>query len=268
MEKETRNALVTGASSGIGEAFAEELAKDGVGLVLTARREDRLLELAQRLASEWGVEATVIPGDLCDHGTPKRLFEQVSEAGITIDYLINNAGYGVPGYCLDSSWDIHQGFIQVMVTAMVELTYLFLDGMTKRNFGRIINVGSVGGLMPGPPGSTLYAAAKAFGISFSESLSSELHGRNIHVTAVCPGFTHTEFHDADGLQVIADHFPPYMWMDAPTVARQGIDAVNRGKVLCVIGTWNKVMVGLTKYLPHRASHALVRRLAPPVETSK
>lgn len=168
MEKETRNALVTGASAGIGEAFAEELAKDGVGLVLTARREDRLLELAKRLASKWGVEAKVIPADLSHLDAPKRLFDQVSEAGIAIDYLINNAGYGVPSYYLDSSWDIHQRFMQVMVTAVIELTYLFLDGMTKRNFGRIINVSSVGGLMPGHPGSTLYPAAKAFGIRFSD----------------------------------------------------------------------------------------------------
>jgi short-subunit dehydrogenase len=122
--------------------------------------------------------------------------------------------------------------------------------------------------MPGFPGCTLYAAAKAFVIKFSESRSAGLFGKNIYVTAVCPGFTHTEFHDVGGLQNVVDHFPSYLWMDAATVARQGIDAVNNGDVLCVIGSRNKVMIGLLKCLPHRASFALVRKLAPPVETDK
>lgn len=268
MGKETRNALITGASAGIGAAFAEELAKDGVGLVLTARREDRLLELTERLASKWGVEAVAIPADLSHPDAPKRLFDQVSEKGMAIDYLINNAGYGVPSYYLDSPWETHQRFMQVLVTAVIQLTYLFLDGMVKRNFGRIINVSSVAGLMPGHPGATLYAPAKAFGIRFSEALRAEFHGTNIHVTALCPGFTHTEFHDASGLRVMVSRFPPFMWMDAATVARQGIDAVNHGEVLRVTGTWNKVMVGLSKWLPHRASFTLVRKSVRPAQTSR
>jgi short-subunit dehydrogenase len=190
-----RTALITGASAGIGTALARVFAEHGFDLVLTARREARLVALASELEQKFGTRSTCIAEDLADPKAPRRLFDEVTARGIRIDALVNNAGYGVPKSYRNASWETHATFMQVLVTAVLELTHAFEPGMTERRYGRILNVSSLAGLVPGSAGHTLYGAAKSFLIKFSESLALEHAGDGVHVTALCPGFTHTEFHD-------------------------------------------------------------------------
>ena len=242
-------ALITGASAGIGAAIAREFAAHGFDLVLTARRGDRLEALARELAAAHGCTAHVIVADLSDPAAPTRIFDEVARKGLTVDALVNNAGYGLPGGYLGSGWEEHRAFIQVMVTSVAELCHRFAPGMVERRRGFIINVGSVAGLVPSTAGHTLYGAVKALVIRFSESLAHELGPHGVHVTALCPGFTYSEFHDVNGMRSQVNRLPRWMWMDADTVARQAYDAVMRGDIVYVNGSVNKALVVLARYTP-------------------
>ena len=193
-----RTALVTGASAGIGAAFARVLASRGYRVVLTARRADRLDALADELRREHHIEAVTIAEDLSDAAAPARLLTELHGRGLHIDVLVNNAGYGVPGRFDQPAWETHAAFLQVMVVAVCELTWRLLPAMIDRRWGRIINIASLAGHVPAPAGHTLYAASKSFLIRFSESLSAERSADGIFTTAVCPGFTYSEFHDVTG----------------------------------------------------------------------
>lgn len=255
-----RTALITGASSGIGAAFAEVFAAEGFDLVVTARREDRLGALADRLARQHGRQVHVVPADLARRDAAQVLHDAVASRGIVVDALVNNAGYGVPGAYLASPWTRHDEFLQVMVTAVAELTHRFLPGMVERGYGRIINVASLAGLTPPPAGHTLYAASKAFLIKFSEALSHEVIARGVHVTAVCPGFTLSEFHDVTGTRDKMNRLPRWIWLDAPTVARQGYDAVSRGTPVYVNGGVNRAIATLVRVMPESLVRGVGRRL--------
>src|SRR5207237_941430 len=154
---------------------------------------------------------------------------------------INNAGYGVPGSYLRSPWNRHDAMLQVMVSAVAELTYRLLPAMIERRYGRIIHVASLAALVPSPGGHTLYAATKAFLVKFAESLGHEVRGAGVHVTALCPGFTHSEFHDVTGTRQQMQNLPAWMWLDAQTVARQGYEAVMAGRPLYVNGRVNRAI---------------------------
>ena len=143
--------------------------------------------------------------------------------------LVNNAGYGLPGRFDRPAWTEHEAFLRVMVTAVCELTYRLLPGMVERRWGRIINVASLAGHLPAPAGHTLYAASKAFLIRFSEALAAERAQHGVLTTAVCPGFTLSEFHDVTGTRAQVSRMPKLLWMDAATVAEQGYAAVMRGQ---------------------------------------
>ena len=195
-----RLALITGASSGIGAAFARLYAEHGYDLALTARRADRLEAVADDMSLRYGVETLVIPADLADPAAPEALLGQIAAHGRAVDALVNNAGYGMPGAYLSAPWPEHGAFLQVMLTAVCELTHKVLPGMIERKFGRIVNVSSLSGLMPGSPGATLYTATKAFLVRFSQSLHLETQGTGVHVSALCPGLTYTEFHDANHMR--------------------------------------------------------------------
>lgn len=255
-----RTALVTGASSGIGEAFAEVFAREGFDLVITARREDRLQAVADRLRAQYGSTVTVAAIDLGQRGAVERLCREIEARGLRVDALVNNAGYGVPGSYVSSEWRRHDEFLQVLVTTVAELTYRVLPGMIERRYGRIVNVASLAGLVPAPAGHTLYAASKAFLIKFSEALAHEVRGHNVHVTALCPGFTLSEFHDVTGTREQVSRMPSWMWLDAATVARQGFDAVMEGRDLLVTGLVNRAIAALVRYLPQRLVFAAGRRI--------
>lgn len=255
-----RVVLVTGASAGIGAAFARVFAANGFDLVLVARREDRLTTLAADLERAHGIRAHVFRIDLAQRDAPARLCAELAAANLAVDALVNNAGYGVPGSFTSVPWQRHADFLQVLLVSLTELTYGLLPGMVERGYGRIINVASLAGLLPAPAGHTLYAATKAFVIRFSEALSCEVSHRGVHVTAVCPGFTFSEFHDVTGTRAMMRGLPSWMWMDAATVAQQGYDAVMAGRPIHVNGRVNTAISILARLLPHRIVHALNRRV--------
>jgi len=244
-----RWALITGASAGIGAEFARQLAARGWNLVLTARRTGRLESLAAELKRVHGAQCMVVALDLADPAAPATLHGATEAAGIEVEMLVNNAGYGVPGSLVSQPWATHRDFIEVLVTAPVALCRLYLPAMQKQQCGYIINVASLAGLMPGSAGHTLYAASKAWLIRFSQSLALENNSRGVHVTALCPGFTYSEFHDVNGARSIVSKMPKWMWMQADAVVRQGIDAVLRGEVVTVPGPVNRILKFIGKHLP-------------------
>ncbi|MGE5360585.1 MAG: SDR family NAD(P)-dependent oxidoreductase [Bacteroidales bacterium] len=256
-----RTALVTGASAGIGVAIADEFARHGFDLVLTARREDRLRAVASDLAARHGVQTRIIVADLADPAAPARVCAEATAGGRPIDALVNNAGYGLGGGFLDVTWEQHARFIQVMMTAVVELTYRFLPGMIERRYGRILNVASLAGLVPGTAGHTLYGASKSFVIKFSQSVGLEAAKHNVRVTALCPGFTYSEFHDVNGTRELVSRLPKWMWMQAAPVAREGYAAVMRGDLVRVPGTANRVLAVLARIMPERVVLAATKRQA-------
>ena len=243
--------LVTGASAGIGAAFSEALAARGHDLVLVARRTDRLEALASRVRDLHGTRAHAIPIDRADPTAVQQLAETLAQQGLAIDWLVNNAGYGVPGTFEASEWRTHAAFLQVMVQAPTELAWRLLPGMQQRGYGRIINVASLAGLVPGSAGHTLYAASKAYLIKFSQSLALENRQRGVNVCALCPGFTWSEFHDVTGTRPLVGKLPRFMWQDAPAVAREGIAAVQRGDAVHVTGRINRAIKALAKLTPDR-----------------
>ncbi len=255
-----RTALVTGASAGIGEAFARQLAQRGYELVITARREERLQALAEELERA-GTRTRVLPADLSDPAAPQALCEELQTRGLQIDALVNNAGYGLNGAYHKTSWKQQGDFLQVMVVAVCELTHRLLPSMVERGFGRVVNVASVAGLVPGTAGATLYGAAKSHMIKFSEAVALELQGTGVHVTAVCPGYTYSEFHDVNGSRERVSRLPGLMWMDANTVVRQSLDAAERGDMVYINGAVNRAIASAAKYVPAGLTRGAMRRMA-------
>ena len=252
-------ALITGASAGIGAAFARELAARGSHLILTARRVNRLNELAQSLRAMHAIHVEVIPCDLADRDAPRLLREQIEQRGLLVDTLINNAGYGLTGYFLSQSWAAQSDFLQVLVTAPTELCHRFLPGMLQRQHGRIINVASLAGHIPGSAGQTLYAGAKSYLIKLSQALHLEYGHQGIHTCALCPGFTYSEFHDVTGSREMMSKLPKKLWMDAQTVVRQGLAAVDRGEAVYINGRVNRLIKTALKLMPDRLALQLIGR---------
>ena len=252
---EKGHVLITGASSGIGADIAREYARRGQPLVLVARREDRLRQLADELGTQ--VDITVLAADLADPAAPGRLFAQTRERGFFVDTLVNNAGYGVPGRYLSSDWKTHADFLQVLMTSVAELTHLYLPAMEAAGHGRILNVASLAGLVPASAGHTLYGATKLWLVRFSETLAQEVEPRGVHVTALCPGMTYTEFHDVNGMREKVSKLPKAIWLDSARVARLGVDAVEAGRRRVVTGKANNVIAALSKYLPDRLAAKLI-----------
>jgi short-subunit dehydrogenase len=257
-----RLALVTGASAGIGAAFARLYASHGYDLAITARRADRLAALADEIRLRHGVEIIIIPADLAQADGVDTILGQVEAHGRAVDVLVNNAGYGVPGSFIAAPWDEQQAFLKVLVVAVCEMTHKVLPGMLDRRFGRIVNVASMSGLAPAGPGTVLYSAAKAFVVKFSQGLHLEARGAGVHVSALCPGYTYTEFHDVNGARsVIGDDAPPWMWMGADEVAAAGYEAAEANRPVCIPGAPYKAAAALTKLLPDEWGMALVARRA-------
>jgi short-subunit dehydrogenase len=203
------------------------------------------------------VEVETVVADLGDPAAPAALARELQQRGLHVDVLVNNAGYGVPGRFDQPSWAQHQAFLQVMVTAVCELTYLLLPGMIERRWGRIINIASLAGHLPAPAGHTLYAASKAFVVRFSEALAAERSADGVLTTAVCPGFTYSEFHDVTGTRAKVSQMPSLLWMQAAEVAEEGYAAVMRGDPVYINGRVNRTIAWLARVLPA----GTVRRLA-------
>lgn len=254
-----RLVLVTGASSGIGKALAKEFAANGWDLALTARREDRLNELAEDLKGRFGTESLVIPADLSDPNAPEKIIAAINAADRQIDALVNNAGFGLAGTYTQTSWKAQSDFIQLMLTSYAELVHRVLPGMQSRGYGRILNVASVAGLMPGSKGHTLYAAVKSALIKFSQSLHFEGKEYGVHCTALCPGFTYSEFHDVNQTRGMVSKLPSHWWLTAEQVAADGYDAVQRNRAMCVPGLWYKFLTGFNRVVPVPVSMWMMER---------
>lgn len=250
-------ALITGASAGIGKAFTATLAAQGANLILTARRGDRLEALATELEAKHSIKTVTITGDLTDPEAPDAIFAAIERHGLTVDILINNAGWGLPGQYTDNDWRAYKDYIALMVTSYAHLSHLVLPGMRKRGFGRIIMVSSLAGLVPGSSGHTLYGACKAFLVSFSQSLAAENRDKGVHVSALCPGMTYTEFHDVNGARDLVSKLPKRMFMDVAPVVQSALAAVERGHVVYVPGPINKAIAWLAKALPRPWAAALM-----------
>lgn len=258
--------LITGASSGIGDAMARQFAAKGWDLALVARREDRLKDLAAEMKAKNGVDSLVIPADLSKPGEPERIVAEIEKAGPQIDGLVNNAGAGQPGYFTETGWADQARFLELMVTSYLKLIHLVLPGMEKRKFGRIINVSSVSALLPVSPGhtrfsGTIYPGAKSLLIKVSQSLKAEMTGKNVHATAVCPGYTWSEFHDVNGARQSVSQLPSYWMLKAEDVAATAYDAVERNKAVSVPGAWYKFMTGLMRVLPDPVGEWLIAQQA-------
>jgi len=253
-----RLALVTGASSGIGAALARVYASHGYDIALTARRADRLHTLADELRLRHGVESLVIPADLARPQAPAEILAAVEANGRVVDALVNNAGYSLPGGYAETRWEDQQAFLQVLVIAVSELAHKVLPGMLERRFGRIVNVASLAGLMPGSLGHTLYGPAKAYVVRFSQGLHIEMQGTGVHVSALCPGLTYSEFHDVAGTRdQVMGAAPTWMWLGADEVAQAGYEAAEANRPICVTGAPNKAIAALSKLIPDEWGMALM-----------
>ncbi|WP_343709886.1 SDR family oxidoreductase [Mycobacterium sp.] len=242
-----RVAVVTGASSGIGEAIALELARRGHQLVLVARRTDRL----QALADGLNCKAHVLTADLSSRADRAALPGRVAALGVTPDILINNAGLAVRAPVAKSIPEQQLNLVAVDVAAVVDLCSRFLPGMVERGRGAVLNVSSLAGLYP-LPGHATYAAAKAFVLSYTESLRSELGGTGVVASALCPGPVDTGFDDVAGFDPgeRAATLPGFMWKSADQVARAAIDGLDAGKCRVVPGRMNRLVAACCRFAPH------------------
>jgi short-subunit dehydrogenase len=245
-----RLCLITGASSGIGAALARVYASHGWDVALTARRADRLAALSDEIRLRHGVHILTITGDLADPATPERILAEVEGEGRVIDALVNNAGYSLPSGFAANAWADHRAFLQVMLLAPTELAHRVLPGMLDRRFGRIVNVCSVAGLLPSTAGDTLYGPSKSYLIKFSQGLHLETRDHGVHVSALCPGYTYSEFHDVNGSRPkVSQAFPEWVWMGADEVAEVGYEAAEANRPMAVPGAPNKAITALLKIVP-------------------
>ncbi len=245
-----RTVLITGASAGIGAALARVYAAEGWTPILTARREAPLRALTEALSARHGVVPHVLTADLAQPEAARALVGAIEAQGLTVDAVVNNAGFSRTTGFLASEPAAHAAMVRVMLTAPIELTRLLLPGMVERGFGRILNIASLAGLMPATGGDTLYGPIKSFLIKASAGLHLELRGSGVHVTALCPGYTLTEFHDVNGSrEQVAAAYPAWMWQTADHVARVGYEAVEANRARVVPGAINTLLATIPKLLP-------------------
>lgn len=249
-----RRALVTGASAGIGAAFAERLARDKWDLCIVARRRQRLEEIARRLRREHGVQVQVIAADLTDAQALRRLERRIARDE-RLDLLINNAGVAGFGPFIERERDVEEAGIQLDVVAVVRLTHAALPAMVKRRRGSVINVSSLAALTPGP-NYAVYSGCKSFINAFTEALHFELTGTGVRVQALCPGLTRTEIFDVAGADPSA--LPDVMWMDPAAVADESLAALEKGTLVCIPGIANRALTSLTRMAPSAATGRIIR----------
>lgn len=251
-------ALITGASAGLGVEFARQLAARGLDLLLVARRAEKLEDVAQSIRTEFGVDVAVYADDLADPEAPARIDAFAREQGLQVDWLVNNAGSGGPDLLEDREWAEHAAFFELMMISMARMCHLFVPAMRERGFGRVINVSSFAGRIARPAGCN-YGPAKAWVVALSEELELTLRGTGVHVSALCPGFTHTDFHAAAGLMEMKNALPKAIWYDADVVVREGIAAVERGKAIRVSGRLYRWLDPIAQSVLTRG---LIKSLAP------
>lgn len=241
-------ALITGASSGIGEELARVHAEKGGDLVIVARRKDRLEELAAELEKAHGVSVHVLAADLSRTNAVKQLVSELGERSLEIDMLINNAGYGAYGNYHESDWASEHGMMQVNMIALSELTHRLVPHMVERGHGRVLNVGSIAGFLPGPT-QAVYFASKAYVNSLSQALAEELRGTGVTVTVLCPGPVATEFQETSDMEHVRGF---ELAASARSVAERGYRGMERGELLVFNEKKLRVLMdGLLPFMPRR-----------------
>ncbi|WP_433136849.1 SDR family NAD(P)-dependent oxidoreductase [Actinomadura nitritigenes] len=261
MTASVRTALITGASAGIGATFARHLAARGYRLLLVARRADRLEALAAQLVERHGARCEVFAADLTDPAAPAAVLDHAEQQGLGIDVLVNNAGLSGRGTFAETPWQDLAAEIQLMVTTPTELAHRVVPGMKKNRWGRIVNLSSLAAFAP-PAASLLYTGIKSYTLNTSQAWDMELKPHGIHVTALCPGFTRSEFHDVMGTRDEADHLPKILWQEPEAVVAEGWAAVMKGKPVCVPGLVNKVSAAAMKPMPTRLGYHAGKALNP------
>ncbi len=247
-------AVVTGASSGIGRAFALALADRGYDLVVVARDAARLETLADEIRDAYGAQAEVLSADLSDPSSLLEVETRVADAGRPIDLLVNNAGFGTSGAFAALPIAREQQEIQLNVVALVRLTHAAIDGLVARGRGGVINVASIAGYQP-TPGNAVYGATKAFVMSFTQAVHEELKGTGVKCMVLAPGFTRTEFQVRAGFD--SSEVPGFLWQDAATVVGHSLRAYDRGRAVCVPGPLNAATAAFTAVTPQ----SITRRIA-------
>jgi short-subunit dehydrogenase len=257
-----QTALVTGASYGIGLDLAECFARDGYDLILAARSEATLKQEAERLAKQYGVAAVPIAADLGVHGSGRRLADEVRARGLSVDVLVNNAGYGSAGAFLGSDEANQLGMIDLNVRALVELTHAFWPQMLERKRGGVLNVASTAAFQPGPL-MAVYYASKAFVLSFSEALWREAQGTGVHVSCLCPGPTASKFREraGTGKTRLSTLGTPVSSM---SVAEEGYKAFQQNQRVVITGARNRFMARMIPYLPRRTVLDIAHRIQSPL----
>jgi short-subunit dehydrogenase len=257
-------AVVTGASSGIGEQIARELARRGYRLVLVARRADRLREVAESL----GGRAHIVQVDLSKPAERATLPDQVAALGLVAEILVNNAGLGTLGPISAADPGAELGVIEVDVAAVVDLCCRFVPGMVSRGRGAVLNVGSTGAFGP-IPGQASYGASKAFVLSYTQAMREELRGTGVTAAALCPGPVRTGFGPAMGIpdEEAEKSLPKFLWKEADEVATVAIDGLDRGKGVIIPGTSNRISAVLNHHLPRRLILPMVARNHPGLKKS-
>jgi len=255
MAKET--VLITGASSGIGMGLAKLFAADGSDLVLVARREDRLNELAEELKSEHGIEVHVLPKDLSKKTSPKEIFNHLKKEKIEIDVLVNNAGFGSRGMVSELDTDLQVDMVQVNVAALTHLTSLFLPGIIERGQGGILNVGSLAGFQPGP-NLAVYFATKAYVLSFTEALAEEISNPNIKISCFAPGPVKTEFGEKSDLE--NSLLFKVSLMDLEPAVKAGYEGFRKGKTIVIPGLKQQIVPFLNRFTPRLIVRKIAKKL--------
>ncbi len=254
--------LITGASSGIGLEIAACMAEKGHNLILTARRENVLMEASKDIAEKHKVKVDYIAEDLSDIDAPERIFNYCEENGYEVEVLVNNAGYGIPTSFHETSMEEEEKFIRVLGISVIAMTKIFLSGMVERGYGRIMIVSSVAAFSPPSSIQPLYGPIKTFMNRFSDGINLNYNHKGITSTAVCPGFTVTGFHTASGVQDEMDRVPSFMKLSATRVASEGVEATLSGKPLCIPSKTYKTLVFILKYVPESILTLLGKGLAP------
>lgn len=238
-------ALITGASAGLGKEFAKQLAARGKDLILVARRTQPMQALASALESEHGVATEVIQADLSEPATASQLYEAICERGLQVDYLINNAGSNGPDLLHDRDWPAHQKYLELMMTSITGLCHYFIPPMRERGFGRVLNVASVAGQIT-VSGDYSYGPTKAYVIALSKALSTTLRRDGVHVLALCPGFTHTQFHASERLTKMKNSTPAFIWYDASLVVAEGLAALEKGRSVYTTGRIYRLLIPILR----------------------
>lgn len=241
----SRRALITGASAGLGAEFARQLAARGNDLVLVARRADRLEALARELREAHGVNVAVFAADMSDPAAPARLSRETEARGWPIDYLVNNAGSEGPDLIRTRDWSRNEAYLRLMMTSVAAMCHEFIPGMLERGHGRVINVASVAGQIT-VGGDYSYGPTKAYLIALSKALAASFRDEGVKVLALCPGFTHTDFHASERLTEMKKATPKFIWYDADVVVREGLGALERGRAEYSSGRLYRFLIPVLK----------------------